>query len=103
MNQSMLNESLRLIRIYWGKTQVDLSSDLGISQSYLSDVENGKKEVTIDLLNKYSRVLDVPMSSLLLFAENIDGHPPMGRTRMFLAGKALKLLRSMIPDELHEH
>jgi len=102
MTKRLINEALRIVRIYWGKTQADLASTLGVSQSYISEVEKGKREVTMDLLGRYSRELRVPMSSLMLFAEEIEGAPPMTRGRLFMAGKALDLLRKLIPDDLEE-
>ena len=98
----LINESLRIIRIYWGKTQVELAESLGVSQSYISEIEKGKREVTLDLLDRYSSALRVPISSLLLFAENVDGAPRMGRGKVYVAGKALDILRRLIPDDLEE-
>lgn len=100
MNVPRINEALKLVRLYWGKTQVDLARLLGISQSYLSEVEKGKREVTLDLLGRYSSALNVPMSTLLFFAESIEGAAPVSRGRFLMAGKALKLLKRLVPDEI---
>ena len=100
MKQPLVNESLRLIRLYWGKTQAELASELGVSQSYISEIEKAKREVTLDLLGRYSRALNVPMSSLLLFAENVKNAPPISKGNLFLAGKAVDFLRRLIPDDL---
>lgn len=53
-------------------TQTDLSVKLGISKSYLSEIEGGKKSVGYELLEKYSAVFDIPVSSLVFFSENIE-------------------------------
>jgi len=102
MKPGLINESLKLIRLYWGKTQSELARDLGVSQSYVSEVEKGNRQVTLDLLSKYSDVLCVPISSLLLFAEHVEGAPPLGRGKRFLAGKALDLLASLVPNDVKE-
>jgi len=99
MKQPLVNESLRIIRLYWGKTQVELAKDLGISQSYISEIESGKREVNLELLGRYSCALNVPMSSLLLFAEKVEGGPPLGRGKIFIAGKAIEFLMKLIPDD----
>jgi transcriptional regulator with XRE-family HTH domain len=102
MNRLLINEALRIIRLYWGKTQAELASDLGVSQSYISEIEKARREVTLDLLGRYSRALNVPMSSLLLFAEKVDGAPPMTRGKFLVAGRVLDFLKKLIPDDLEE-
>jgi transcriptional regulator with XRE-family HTH domain len=98
----MVNESLKLIRLYWGKTQQEMAAELGVSQSYISEVEKSKRDVTLGLLEKYSNILHVPMSQLLLFAENVEGAPPMGRGKVFVAGRVLDFLKVLVPDELEK-
>lgn len=100
MKQPLVNESLRIIRLYWGKTQAELAKDLGVSQSFISEIEKSKREVSLDLLGRYSRALKVPMSSLLLFAESVEGAPPMGRGKLFVANKTIELLRKIVPDDV---
>ena|SRR5882672_5448789 len=100
MKPQMINESLRVLRLYWGKSQADLAGELGVSQSYLSEVERGRKDVTFELLQRYSERLRVPMSSLMLFAEKMEGSPPPTKGRVFVASKVLGLLKRLVPDEL---
>lgn len=100
MKLALINEALRVMRLYWGKSQAALASELGISQSYLSEIEAGKKEATLDLLRRYSEALNVPMSRLLFFVEQMEGVPSPTRGRVFVAGKALELLRSLIPEDV---
>ena len=45
----MLNEALRLIRIFHDMTQKDLAARLKIVPSYLCEIEAGKKEPTMHL------------------------------------------------------
>lgn len=55
--------------------QKTMASQLGISVSYLSQVENNSKMPSGKLLNKISELLGVPVSSLLFEAmdeSNID-------------------------------
>lgn len=89
----MLHEALRLVRSYHDMTQSELSMKLGVSNSFLSEIESGKKQPTIDLLNKYSNFFEIPTSSLLFFSENIR---PQGITygiRRGIAKKAISLLQ----------
>ncbi|SBP89856.1 Transcriptional regulator, Xre family [Thiomonas delicata] len=89
----MLNRALRLLRTYHQFTQVELAKRLGISNSYLSELEKGDKTPGLDLLEKYSELFKMPVSSILLFSENIDdGRKPGTKLRVAAADKILRLL-----------
>ena len=98
----MINEALRLVRHYWGYTQSELAETLGVAQSMVSDVESGRKSVSMDLLERYSDVLGIRMSQLLFFAEEIEGEPVQRRGKLFIAERVLKLLDSLKPEERAE-
>lgn len=89
----MLNEALRLIRAYHDMSQTQLCAELGISNSYLSEIESGKKQPSIDLLEKYSGRFNVPVSSLLFFSESLDSKKVTDRVRVGAARKIVSLLK----------
>ena len=64
-----LSECLRLLRVVNDKSQKDFSVELGISAPYLSEIEAGKKKPSFEVLNKYSEVLKIPVSSIVFFSE----------------------------------
>lgn len=88
----MLNEALRLIRAYHDLSQTALCAELGISNSYLSEIESGKKQPTLDLLNRYSERFGIPVSSLMFFSENLTGGVTNG-VRLGAAKKVISLLQ----------
>lgn len=89
----MLNRALRLLRTYHQLTQVELAKLLGISNSYLSEIESGDKTPQLDLLEKYSEIFKMPTSSILLFSESMDTERPHGsKLRIGAANKILRLL-----------
>lgn len=90
----MLHRALRLLRTYHQMSQVDLAKNLGISNSYLSELEKGaSKEPSLDLLAKYASIFKMPISSILLFSEQMDsGAKPGTKLRVAAADKILKLL-----------
>lgn len=89
----MLNRALRLLRTYHQLTQVELAKRLGISNSYLSELESGDKTPPLDLLDKYSDIFKMPTSSILLFSESLAGEGWRGgRLRVGAADKILRLL-----------
>lgn len=87
----MQHEVLRLVRVFHDMNQASLAERLQISKSYLSEIESGKKKVTLELLQKYADTFGMPLSSLLFFAEQVeDGAREKARTA--IAGKVVKML-----------
>jgi len=80
------------MRQFHNQSQTALAGNLGISSSYLSEIESGKKEPTLELLNKYASIFNVPLSSILAFSETLDGSQNVGKVRSFVAKKMLKIL-----------
>ena len=69
----MISKALKLIRQYHKLNQTELAGRLSISVSYLSELEAGKKEPSLDILQKYADCFKVPLSSLVVFSETLAG------------------------------
>lgn len=95
----MIGEALRLLRIFNGYKSVELAKKLEISQSYVSEIENNKKQPTMEILDKYANIFDMKKSTLLLFAESLEDDSQMGndkKKKVALAGmKLLKILEKV--------
>lgn len=89
----MLNEALRLVRAYHDLSQSELCAQFGISNSYLSEIESGKKKPTFELLSRYSNRFGIPVSSLLFFSENLHQAGITSSLRVRAAKKVLALLQ----------
>lgn len=87
----MQHEALRLVRVFHDMNQTALAERLQISKSYLSEIESGKKQVTLELLQKYADTFGMPLSSLLFFAEQVESGA-REKVRMVIAGKVIKML-----------
>lgn len=85
----MLNRALKIIREVHRMKQGELADSLGISKSYLSEIERGEKKVSLDVLNKYAVTFDVPASTFLSFMEALEGESEARRAR---AEKLLSVL-----------
>ncbi len=88
----MLNVALKNIREFHQLKQVELAGELGISKSYLSEIESCRKPVSMDLLHKYAEVFSVPASSLLMFSENMDAAKTSDKLRLKCANKIIKAM-----------
>lgn len=88
----MLNKALRLIRTYHDMSQTELCVELGMSNSYLSEIEAGRKQPSLDLLKKYSDYFEIPLSSILFFSENIERKELTGNIRKSIASKVISIL-----------
>jgi len=86
-----MNKALRLLRVYHNLKQKDLAEKLGLSPSYVCEIESGTKQVTMETLQKYSDAFNVPTSSILYFAEHMDERGQL-RVANPIARKALKML-----------
>ena len=89
----MLGEALRLIRVYHDLKQKEAADRLNISPTYLSEIENGHKKPTLDVIQRYSDAFNIPVSSIMFFVEAVEGKTTRDRVRAFAAGKMVGLLQ----------
>lgn len=100
----MLNRALKLLRTYHQFTQIELAKRLGISNSYLSEIETGGKMPGVDLLEKYAEVFKMPVSSIMLFSEKLGGqNKGVEKLQVVATEKILRLLEWIDEGEAVEH
>lgn len=98
----MINKALRLIRQFHGLQQRELSEKLGISKSYLSEIESGRKTVSYSLLQNYSEIFEIPTSSLVFLSETLGNDNPTKFYEKFgkaFSGKIINLLEWLVKKE----
>jgi transcriptional regulator with XRE-family HTH domain len=89
----MYDRALKLIRQYHRLSQAQLADALNLSRSFVSELEKpGGKKPSIDVLERYASYFKIPVSSLLLFAEQAGPLDLRERSRIFAADKVLKML-----------
>lgn len=91
----MLNECLRLFRVFHDKKLVELAKELKISPSYLSEIETGKKQPPIELINKYAKVFKTTPSAILFFSEELDKEKKRGRLKVSIRNKMIKFMQAI--------
>ena len=95
----MHGQALKLIRQFHNIRQGKLATDIGISNSYLSEIESGKKEVTLDLLKKYSEYFNIPISSLMLFSEKLEDNSIAEKFRVGFAAKLKQIMEWVVAKD----
>ncbi len=70
-----------------------MAARLRIAPSYLSEIEAGKKEPTMQLLRKDPEEFKIPMSSILFFAEHLEDKHAATGLKTAVSGKVLALLK----------
>ena len=92
----MIGDVLKRMRIIYGYKASEMSSELGISASYLSEIENNKKQPSLDF--------GIRLSSLILLSENMDEAEKSGKGTAFIRNMMAHLIQNMSaatgdPDE----
>lgn len=95
----MIGKSLKRLRSIYGFKASDFSEKLGISPSYLSEIENEKKQPNLDLLQKYADIFQIKLSSLILIAETYDEAETQGKGDNFIGKMMIRLIEKMSFDE----
>lgn len=88
-----MGEALRLLRIFNGYKSAELAEMLGLSQSYVSELENNKKQPTMDVLDRYASIFDMKKSTLMLFAESLEKDKEEKDRKQRIAYAGMKLLK----------
>ena len=73
--------------------QQELANRLDLSKSYVSELENGKKIPSMEVIQKYSDAFGIPASSILFFSENLENPSKATRAKTAIAGKVLNFLK----------
>jgi transcriptional regulator with XRE-family HTH domain len=93
----MLSETLRLLRVFHDIKQNELAEKIDISKSYISELENGNRTPSLEVIQKYSDFFKIPISSIMFFSENLEdakNKKSMGvRAKSAIATKVIKFLQ----------
>ncbi|MNI43164.1 HTH-type transcriptional regulator SinR [compost metagenome] len=95
----MIGDVLKRTRAIYGYKASEMSSLLGISNSYLSEIENNKKQPSLELLQNYSKVLGIKLSSLILLSENFEEASKNDQSQEFIKNMMLRLINFMSKDK----
>lgn len=97
-----MSRVIKLARIFHQLSQAEVASALGVAKSTISEIESGKRSLSLKTIRRYAKLFGIPASSLLFFMEEIEGeYAPSEHSR--LQANALRLLewvrrRARLPD-----
>lgn len=60
---------LRLFRIAKDMSVKELADKIGVRQSFISDIEHGTRNATLQTYQRYSEALNIPLSVIMFFDE----------------------------------
>ena len=89
--ETKIAAALKLVRVYHGATQAELAEAFEIGRPYISQLERGRKSVTLNMIQKYSEYFNIPVSSIIYIAEHLPlAHA--GERRQSPCGHAARIL-----------
>lgn len=66
-NDSNLPELLKLLRLINNLSLVELSKKINLSKTYISNLESGQRNISDEILSKYSKCFKIPIKTLRFF------------------------------------
>ncbi len=82
---------LKALRNIYGISAVEMSKKLGISRSYLSEIENGNRDINTGLLSKYGSVFGIKSSYLMMLDEHYKDEKN-GKAELFIRDLMIKVI-----------
>lgn len=93
-----INKALKAFRVFHRMTQKSIAEKLEVPASFVSEMETGKKAVTLSLVEKYASLFKVPSWEIVYLGEAYDRN----RTRKGISGKLLDLIDWITSNDTDE-
>jgi transcriptional regulator with XRE-family HTH domain len=90
----MIHRALKLLRTFNDLSQKELAEQISLSNSYISELESGKKPPTVDVVRRYGEYFRLRPSAIMFFSEEIEGEERRGGQKV-LARTALSILEKI--------
>lgn len=71
-SQQQIGNTIIRLRKSKGISQESLAAEAGIDRRYMSDVEQGKRNISLDVLNRLATYFELPLSALIKEAEECE-------------------------------
>ena len=89
--QQNIGETLRALRAQKGVSQEKLALETGIGRRYMSDIENGRRNVSLEIIERIANYFELSASDLIKKIEQVE-YPPltMKELKDFLGERGFK-------------
>lgn len=67
-SSEFLGKALKTTRSFHQYSQRKMARELGVSHSFVSEIESGKRPATLKMVNKYAAIFDVESHEILVLA-----------------------------------
>lgn len=84
--------AIKSIRSIYDMRSKQLAENLGISPSYLSEIETGRKTISLQLLNRFSKYFELKPSTVILIAESITEMKETNESKIDSQNKIMKII-----------
>lgn len=74
--QSNIGKAIRILRAQKGVSQEKLALETGVGRRYMSDIENGRRNVSLEIVEKLAEFFELSPSEFVHKIENAD-YPPL--------------------------
>jgi transcriptional regulator with XRE-family HTH domain len=85
-----LGTTIKNLRKQGGQTQTEFATICGITQTYLSQIENNQKEPNLSVLAEISKQLNIPVPILFFLSLNEEDVPANKRQTFMIMAQPIK-------------
>jgi transcriptional regulator with XRE-family HTH domain len=85
--QEKLGKAIIMLRKQRGLAQEQFANEAEIDRRYMSDIENGKRNISIDVIERLANCLGINVSDLFSIAENIDSTRTLDEIKEWLCDR----------------
>ena len=85
--QEKLGKAIIMLRKQRGLAQEQFANEAEIDRRYMSDIENGKRNISIDVIERLANCLGINVSELFSIAENIDSARTLDEIKEWLCDR----------------
>lgn len=89
---TVINRALKVLREYHQLNEIETASRLSISLACLRDIEAGRCDPSLDIVQRYADQFKIPLPSLLIFSETLGAPRKHSKVKKYISGEMLRIL-----------